>query len=197
MTLGLGGQRRPALHAPFSAVVPDTLAGYTGRDVTLGEAERQVAGVTSYLLRQFTPAKSDTAQAPWFSVYVGYYDQQLQGRTIHSPKNCLPGSGWEPLTSAPTTIMTLRGPVTVNRYLLQNKTERVLVLYWYQGRGRVAWNEYAVKWDLLRDAALRRRSDEALVRVIVPVTHDEAQAFALAQQVARAVVPALFTALPN
>ena len=59
--------------------------------------------------------------------------------------------------------------VRVNQYLLQRGEDQALVLYWYQGRGRVEANEYRVKWDLLRDAALHRRSDEALVRIIVPI----------------------------
>jgi hypothetical protein len=69
------------------------------------------------------------------------------------------------------------------------------VLYWYQGRGRGASNEYRVKWDLLRDAALRRRSDEALVRVVVPVRSGE-DAAALAVRVAETLAPAVAEALP-
>jgi hypothetical protein len=30
-------------------------------------------------------------------------------------------------------------------------------------------SEYAVKWDLLRDAALKGHTEEALVRIIIPV----------------------------
>ena len=130
-------------------------------------------------------------------MYVGYYDQQTQGQTIHSPKNCLPGAGWEPLASSPLTIGIATGAVTVNRYLLQNGRQRALVLYWYQGRGRVAWDEYRVKWDLLHDAALRRRSDEALVRVVVPVSGTEADALRLATDAAHVLVPALYAALPS
>jgi EpsI family protein len=90
--------------------------------------------------------------------------------------------------------------VTVNRYLIQNGTSRAIVLYWYQGRGRVAASEYAVKWDLLRDAALRGRTEEALVRVAVPVDGDEnaeAAAFDLAARVAGSVIPSVFLALPE
>jgi hypothetical protein len=43
------------------------------------------------------------------------------------------------------------------------------VYYWYQGRGRVAASEYQVKWELLRDAALRARTEEAMVRIVVPL----------------------------
>ncbi len=87
----------------------------------------------------------------------------------------------------------------VNRYLLQNGDQRALVLYWYQGRGRVQASEYMVKWDLLRDAALRHRSDEALVRIVVPLvgTGVEEDSFALARSVAEELVPALNKALPG
>jgi hypothetical protein len=71
------------------------------------------------------------------------------------------------------------------------------VLYWYQGRGRTEAGEYAVKWNLLRDAALRRRTEEALVRVIVPVTGSEDDAFRLAAHAAAASVPAVAGALPG
>ena len=71
-----------------------------------------------------------------------------------------------------------RGTRQVNRYELQNGSQPALVFYWYQGRGRVEANEYRVKWELLRDAALQRRSDEALVRIVVnladPGTEDDA-----------------------
>ena len=85
----------------------------------------------------------------------------------------------------------------VNRYLLQNGDARALVLYWYQGRGRVQASEYLVKWDLLRDAALKHRSDEALVRIVVPLVGPEENAFELAQSVAERLVPALDNALPG
>ena len=59
---------------------------------------------------------------------------------------------------------------TVNRYVLKNRSAIALAYYWYQGRGRVTANEYVVKWNLLRDAAIHGRTEEALVRVVVPVT---------------------------
>src|SRR5262245_36372235 len=82
-------QRESRLAAPLSSLSP-VIAGYPGVDLSISQQERQVAGVTSYLLRSCSDGK-ETA----FTIYVGYYDHQLQGKTIHSPKNCLPGAGWE------------------------------------------------------------------------------------------------------
>lgn len=197
-TLGVRAQRSLPLRAGLAETVPAVFDGYGSRDLTLSAEEARAAGVSTYLARVFTP--SDTASAgatPAFAMlYVGYYDRQTQGRTIHSPRNCLPGSGWEPLTNELLSVPTEGGTVTVNRYLLQKGTERALVLYWYQGRGRVASNEYRVKWDLLRDAALRRRSDEALVRIMVPMAGADSVALRLALSMASRIMPAVARALP-
>jgi len=194
-TIGLPTQRRLALRAPLDESVPTEIAGYHGFDLPLAEDELRATGVTEYVLRSYEA--SDSTQWPaWFSVYVGYYDSQRQGKTIHTPKNCMPGSGWEPLSSERVRIPTEIGLVKVNRYVLQGNRARALVLYWYQGRGRVEANEYTVKWELLRDAALRKRTDEALVRVVVPIVETEERAFELAIQTARVLVPRLDAALP-
>ena len=196
VTVGINPQRSLPLRASLDETLPSLLHGVRGIDQTISEGEATVAGFTDYLLRLYEPAPDDRGLPPWFSVYVGYYDSQTQGRTIHSPKNCLPGSGWEALTSTAAMIETPAGPVRVNRYVLQREDERALVLYWYQGRGRVESNEYVVKLDLLRDAALRRRSEEALVRVVVPIEESEEEAFAVAMEAARELVPSVFRALP-
>ncbi|HWO88347.1 MAG TPA: EpsI family protein [Gemmatimonadales bacterium] len=183
------------LVAPFAQVIPGEIAGYRGRDARMADWEVTVVGVSTYLLRNYeAPTDPDR---DWFSVYVGYYDRQTQGRTIHSPKNCLPGAGWEALASSTTDIATPRGTFTVNRYLLQNKQQQALVLYWYQGRGRIEANEYRVKWNLLRDAAVRQRTEEALVRIVVPLTGDDTGALDLATRAAAELIPALELALPR
>jgi hypothetical protein len=84
----------------------------------------------------------------------------------------------------------------VNRYTLVNAGNKAVVYYWYQGRGRVESNEYRVKLQLLRDSALRGRSEEALVRVVVPVLGSEADAAALARRVSARLVPEMFRVLP-
>lgn len=197
-TVGVRAQRTLELTGPLVTAVPRSMNGFEGHDLTLSPEEISAVGVTSYLSRVFQNPDSSGTAPRWFQVYVGYYDRQASGRTIHSPKNCLPGGGWEPLTSTTAIVNTPSGPVTVNRYLIQNaQHHQALVFYWYQGRGRVASNEYAVKWDLVRDAALRRRSEEALVRIVVPVTDSEEPALTLASKVASRLVPSLGSVLPG
>lgn len=195
--LGLDSQHAMPLAHPLDSTVPMQLSGFAGRNLPMSAEEIRVAAPTSYLMRSYEDTLS-TGEHGAFSLYIGYYDSQTQGKTIHSPKNCLPGAGWEALTSNVVSINTGAGPVAVNRYVLQNVNtkSRALVLYWYQGRGRIQANEYKVKWDLLRDAALRRRSEEALVRIVVPIQESEDQAYDIAVAVASLVAPALDNALP-
>lgn len=196
---GAKPQRSIPIAVPLAQLDLD-MEGYVASDIPIGEEEQRVAGMTTYLHRSMSPA--DTASGG-FTVYVGYYDRQLQGRTIHSPKNCLPGSGWQVLESATRPVATSTGTHVVNRYTLTNGSSQAVVYYWYQGRGRVVASEYVVKWNLLRDSALLGRSDEALVRVVVPLAFPAGgggeageRADAIATAAAAQLIPELARVLP-
>lgn len=197
-TFGVQAQRTIPLRAPLATSVPTDLDGYRAREDSLSAEERSVLGVSNYLVRVYSPPDTSGHLAKYFTVYVGYYERQVRGKTIHSPKNCLPGAGWEPLTSGVAMLPTASGTVPVNRYLIQKGKDQALVLYWYQGRGRIVANEYRVKWNLLQDAALRRRSDEALVRVVVPIRTGSSEAAAMTQatRIAERLVSSVAAALP-
>jgi EpsI family protein len=144
--------------------IPTVFEGTPGKDLAIDKEEQRIAGMSEFVLREF-PRDSTT-----WSIYVGYYDRQVQGKTIHSPKNCLPGAGWEIMENDAVPLYNAAPSAPrVNRVVLSNKGSRALVYYWYQGRGRIESNEYRVKWDLLRDAALFGRTEEALVRLVIYV----------------------------
>jgi EpsI family protein len=186
----VGRQRPMPLPQPLSTL-PAEFEGLVGHDVPVSKDEQRVAGMSSYVSRVYA---ADSTVA--FSLYVGYYESQTQGKTIHSPKNCLPGAGWEPLSASEIRLPLAGGSVPVNRYVIAKKEQRALVYYWYQGRGRVSANEYRVKWELLRDASLKHRTDEALVRIVVPVWTSEQDAEQLARRVAAWLVPGVYRLLP-
>jgi len=166
--VGARSQRAVPLAAPLDRVL-SSVDGYSVRDQKIGDDERRVAGMTSYVARLYS---RDSVVA--FTTLVSYYDRQTRGQSIHSPRNCLPGAGWEVLSGG-TQLVTAEGrSYVVNRYLLKNGNTRAVVYYWYQGRGRVVASEYTVKWNLLHDAAVRGHTEEALVRVVVPVRSADA-----------------------
>lgn len=147
------------------ATFPERVDGFTEAERTaLSAGELRVLRPDDYLLRTYREDALD------LTLFVAFYGRQASGSSVHSPRNCLPGSGWEPVRHERVPIATVYGSGQVARYVVEHESgARALVYYWYQGRGRVTANEYRVKAHLLRDALLRRRTDEALVRLVFPV----------------------------
>jgi EpsI family protein len=128
------------------------------------------------------------------SLFVAFFKTQRTGKTPHSPKNCLPGSGWEREREdyLDLTIPGMTEPIQVNRYIVSKGAEKSLVLYWYQTQKRVIASEYKAKLLTLEDAIRYNRTDTALVRVVVPVRGSND---AEAQQAAVEFVQAFFIPL--
>ena len=129
-------------------------------------------------------------------LWIAFYASQRQGDAIHSPLNCLPGTGWAPIDHSRPVIDVNGRAVPINRYLVEKRGERQLVLYWYQGRGRIVASEYTNKAYLLVDAVRRKRTDGALVRITTPVLGDERTAERAARAFIRDLQPHLSRWLP-
>jgi EpsI family protein len=124
----------------------------------------EVLGVDDYVTRVYY-----TPEHVGVGLYIGYWESQRTGDTIHSPLNCLPGAGWEPTSQTKIQIPDSRHPgemLTVNRLIVEKGLERQLVLYWYQSHGRIVASEYSSKFYLVADAVRLNRTDGAIVRVI-------------------------------
>ncbi len=129
-----------------------------------------VAGVDEYIMWQYQNKQGYT-----LGLYVGYYRDQTEGSIIHSPKHCMPGSGWEPSLVNVVNIVDLTGRTYgVNRMVLQKGMDEQVAHYWYQGRGRVLANEYIDRAFMIWDSIVRHRSDGALVRITGPGGDDVA-----------------------
>lgn len=100
------------------------------------------------------------------SLMVAWFQTQQGGaRQPHSPKVCLPGSGWTPRIVDQVTVQTPEGAITVNRYVVDKDRQSAVVFYWYQTPRRVIAGEWAAKFWLAADALRDKRTDTALVRV--------------------------------
>jgi exosortase D (VPLPA-CTERM-specific) len=139
---------------------------------------------------------------PRVNLYVAWYDSQRAGQSAHSPRTCIPGGGWSIAALAEHDVPGVSMgsvPLRVNRALIVHGSERQLVYYWFQQRGRVVTDEYAVKWYILVDALRRNRTDGAMVRVLTPLQsgEDEASADTRLQQFLVAAAPRLPTYVPD
>jgi exosortase D (VPLPA-CTERM-specific) len=136
------------------------------------------------------------------NVYLSYYNSQRKGDAVHSPRACLPGGGWDLRTFDQRELPGIRingQPLRVNRTLIELGNQRELVYYWFDQRGRIVTNEFAVKWYIFWDAVTRHRTDGAMIRLIaaVPVNGTEADADRQMIDVAARLAPDLSRFIPN
>lgn len=144
-----------------------------------GEPPRTIDAETMAVLRvdNYLDRVYRNPVGEWISLYIGYFADQQSGQIIHSPKNCLPGAGWDFLETQDVTIPIPQGkhpPVTLRalRGILVNKDQRMLSYYWYQSRGRFLASEYWDKFYLVLDAIRYNRTDGALIRVLASLPKD-------------------------
>jgi len=186
----------PPAHTPLQ-MVPAAIGGWRlAQEGVVGKDVQEVLKADDLLNRTYAHAESQSV----VSLFVAYFRSQRTGVAPHSPKNCLPGSGWVPSESSivPIAVPGRAEPIRVNLYLVSKGDAQSVTLYWYQSRGRVVASEYAAKIYTVLDAIRFNRTDTALVRVVVPVT-------GLGQDVARRtgerfiaeMFPTLAPFLPN
>ena len=89
-------------------------------------------------------------------------------------------------------MATRAGAITVNRYGVASRSERAVVLYWYQTSRRAIAGEWASKFWLVADALQDHRTDTALLRIVVEdQSGGDERATRTAAGFARSVYPVL------
>jgi EpsI family protein len=135
----------------------------TVQEYEIDNRSMKVLQVDDYIVRNYRNAAGDIV-----GLYIGYFKSQKEGKGIHSPRLCLPGSGWMPVETGLHSVPIKNHPmheVTVNKYLTRNGLNHQLYLFWYHGRGRAYASEYWNKMYLAWDGLTKRRTDGALIRL--------------------------------
>ncbi len=161
--------------------LPQTLGSWEKTQEGVINEETQAVLKADDTLNRFYGSKSLGIGA---NLFVAAFRSQRTGAVPHSPKNCLPGSGWTPVVNDHIRV-SLPGrpePIEVNRYIIQRGDNKSLVLYWYQSRDRAVASEYKAKLYTMLDAVKDNRTDTALVRVVIGLngndSNEKAQAAA-------------------
>jgi EpsI family protein len=180
----------PQVHSPLRDF-PAAISSWHSEDLPFDAEDIKKIGVDDYTNREYFGGSRP------IELYIGYYKDQRSGDAIHSPKNCLPGAGWEPVRSTRVQIGSGDKPVLVNEYIVEKGTSRDLVLYWYQTHGRIVASEYWAKFWLVADGVRHRSTDGAMIRVWTTAEDGEESAQARATDFARRVYPQVSEFLPN
>lgn len=176
---------------------PTQLAEWSGRDLPdMTANEKRALAADSYLIREYHRSNDGMTVV----LFVAYYSSQRSGDAIHSPKNCLPGAGWAPVSSEMVRVQNPSAPgsaFTANHYVIEKDDAQQDVLYWYQADGREFASEYLGKIYLAWDAATKGRTDGALVRITTARTFGNQRSFDTMVDFAGELTPLLARFLPS
>jgi EpsI family protein len=130
--------------------------------------------------------------SPELGLFIAYFKTQRTGFNPHSPQNCLPGAGWKPISLAVATLITgvADNRVDVNQYIVQKDNAQLAVVYWFQQGRRSFTNEIVAQFYAIPELMLHGRTDNSLIRVIVPVSNGTAdQSINTAMRFSRELYP--------
>lgn len=191
---GLNHSETIVSNRPFSEF-PQRIGQWQGETSRFDEKVYEILGVDDSILSSYRAGDGRQVQ-----LYVGFYQSQREGDLIHSPKNCMPGAGWNIVETSLEEVETPGvgdGRLTAIKLILKNGPARQVVLYWFQSRGRIIASEYWQKIYLVIDSVTKRRTDGSFVRLISPVVEgDEAKTLEALKAFTRELVPVLKDFIP-
>ncbi len=147
---------------------------------------------TDYLSRSYVDSHGHN-----LSLYIGFHGGGPKSGPIHSPKQCLPGSGWNRLKSEVRQVKLDDESIPYVSAIYQKDVEKQLFLYWFQVRDQILTNEYALKLAMLKNSMFSNRRDSSFIRLSVMATDGEGQAIKIGEQFIRDFFPAIREALPR
>lgn len=174
---------------------PLAIDQWQGQKGELDQEVYNILGVEDYILANYRKSSSGEV----VNLYVGFYQSQKEGDIIHSPKNCMPGAGWNITNTSiePVTITNAGENINVIKLLLQKGAQKQIVLYWFQSRGRIIASEYMQKIWLVVDSITKHRTDGSFVRLISPVIIDEETTLKVLKEFTNKVYPFLSEHIPS
>ena len=175
---------------------PTQIGKWEGATTRFDEKVYKILGVDDSILANYSDSKGENIQ-----LYIGYYQSQRAGEIIHSPKNCMPGSGWNIVETSivPLGLKDNKGaPVKIIKLVLQKGIQRQIAMYWFHSRGRVISSEYSQKIYLVWDSITKHRTDGSFVRLLSKIRNQgEAQTTESLKQFAEQILPILNEYIPS
>jgi exosortase D (VPLPA-CTERM-specific) len=149
---------------------PLDFKGWTGQRELMAPEFWEKVGGQRYVIIDFRKDR----HLP-LNFYVAYYEYQRKaGDFVQSPRLCLPGAGWEMEQNHVRNIQKNRASgandeLKLNELVINKAGRKQVAYFWYQGRGRQFTSEWAAKFYMVWDGIFRRRTDGALVRLMMPL----------------------------
>lgn len=182
LALGTWTEHRPieSLQRPLQQI-PEQLDNWR-----LVKEQRLTASVENQLKASSYISRTYTNGSTSVDLFIAYYAVQHAGESMHSPKHCLPGAGWDISHHEILNMLVNSRTAAVNRYDIQNGTSHAVALYWYQSMNRIVASEYTAKLLFAYDAIVNSRTAGSIVRIICS---DDPKSVPAAEHFARLIIP--------
>jgi EpsI family protein len=162
---GVTARRVPQpLASPLHEIDGTIADWHAATDHVLPDPTLRALAPTAYLVRTY---RKDNVP---LDLFIAFYAQQRAGESMHSPKHCLPGSGWEIWKHDSAVVPVHGSEVQINKFSIQNGPARMLMFYWYQSKTRIVASEYLGKLLLARDTVFSGNTSGSIVRIMLPDT---------------------------
>jgi exosortase D (VPLPA-CTERM-specific) len=153
---------------------------------------QKVLKASDTLTRRYVTAEGKTVE-----LYVGYHGGGKESGEIHSPKHCLPGSGWFEVSAKRRSLDVSGAKVNLVQAVYQKGDSRQLFLYWFQVQDKTISDEYSLKIAEITNSIIKRRRDASFIRISIPFESDEQGAVATGERFVRDFMPPLREFLPE
>jgi EpsI family protein len=180
------------MNTAFAAFPSDVGAWHMTGESYLSESVQKVLKATDTISRQYASADGKKV-----SLYIGYHGGGKESGEIHSPKHCLPGSGWYEVSSEKSRLELNGETLNLVRAVYQKGDSRELFLYWFQARNKSLNDEYSLKLAEIVNSLLYRRRDASFIRISVPFEADQQVTLATGERFIRDFYPTIRKTLPE
>lgn len=175
--------------------LPMQINEWYARSVFLNERTQNVLNADKTVWRRFN---NTAGQTIW--LFVAYFKDQKYGAQIHSPKHCLPGSGWKILNKGEYNFRidnSLYNDIRTNLLITTDGKSKEMMFYWFWTRSGTITSEIGLKMDLAKNALLRNPTDASLIRLNLKIVDNNAKkTIELASQFINDIFPHLLNILP-
>jgi hypothetical protein len=154
----LASHRASAGSIPDLASLPREIDGWVSEDYPLTDNVSRVLGADATLQRRYV---DQSGAEVW--LFLAYFAQQAVNSQIHSPRHCLPGSGWSIVSLDREPVPVEGKRETVAHMLIRRQQLRQDMFYWF------------------KTSLLGRPTDAVFVRYSAPVEDRQALASLMAR----------------
>ncbi len=131
------------------------------------ESILKVLRPTDYLARRYVGRSGEVVD-----LYIGYYDGGPDSGGIHSPRHCLPGSGWNQDFHEELALVMQGGKLNLVNAVYSKGGSRRFFSYWFQVNGNTINDEYSLKTAEILNSLIKNRNDSAFVRISTVVSNE-------------------------